>query len=180
MTSLRYSYHPSPVGPILMAGNESALWYLSFPTGSKKLEPKDTWQQDERFFAEVSKQLHAYFAAELQQFELTLHHEGTAFQRSVWQALHTIPYGETLTYGELAMRLGKPTASRAVGAANGANPLPIITPCHRVIGADRSLTGFGGGLETKSFLLVLEKQDLLTGLIDCSDRRNHDSRESAS
>lgn len=180
MTSLRYSHHPSPVGPILMAGDESALWYLSFPTGSKKMEPKETWQRDERFFTQVSKQLDAYFAAELQEFELTLHHEGTEFQRSVWQALHTIPYGETLTYGELAMRLGKPTASRAVGAANGANPLPIITPCHRVIGADRSLTGFGGGLETKSFLLVLEKQDLLTGLIDCSDRRNHHSRESTS
>lgn len=164
MTSLRYSHYPSPIGPILMAGDEPALWYLSFPTGSKAMSPHADWTRDDSFFSAVSNQLAAYFAAELQQFELTLHHEGTEFQRSVWQALHTIPYGETLTYGELAMRLGKPTASRAVGAANGANPLPIITPCHRVIGANRSLTGFGGGLEAKSFLLVLEKQDLLTGL----------------
>ena len=165
MTSLRYSYHQSPVGPLLMAGDEAALWYLSFPTGSKTRQPHSDWQQDDGFFTEVSRQLDAYFAAELQEFELSLHHEGTEFQRTVWQALHSIPYGETLTYGELAMRIKKPTASRAVGAANGANPLPIITPCHRVIGADRSLTGFGGGLECKSYLLVLEKQDLLTGLL---------------
>lgn len=165
MTELRYSYHQSPLGPLLMAGDEDALWYLSFPTGSKTRQPEANWQQDDGFFSEVSRQLDAYFAAELQQFELSLHYEGTEFQRTVWQALHTIPYGETLTYGELAMRIKKPTASRAVGAANGANPLPIITPCHRVIGADRSLTGFGGGLESKSYLLVLEKQDLLTGLL---------------
>lgn len=164
MSSLRYSYHPSPVGSILMAGDESALWYLSFPTGSKKMDPANSWQRDDSFFTEVASQLDAYFAAELQQFELSLHHEGTEFQRSVWDALHTIPYGETLTYGELAMRIKKPTAARAVGAANGANPLPIITPCHRVIGADRSLTGFGGGLETKSYLLLLETRDLLSDL----------------
>lgn len=148
-----------------MAGTEAALWYVSFPTGSKAMQPRDNWIRDDGFFGLVSEQLGAYFARELTEFELQLHHEGTEFQRSVWQALHTIPYGETLTYGELAIRLKKPTAARAVGAANGANPLPIITPCHRVIGADRSLTGFGGGLEAKSYLLVLEKRDLLTDVL---------------
>ncbi len=147
-----------------MAGDESALWYLSFPSGSKAMTPNEAWTRDDDFFTLVKEQLAAYFAAELTEFELQLHHQGTEFQKTVWDALHTIPYGETLTYGELARRIKKPTASRAVGAANGANPLPIITPCHRVIGADRSLTGFGGGLKTKSFLLVLEKRDLLSGI----------------
>lgn len=147
-----------------MAGDESALWYLSFPTGSRAIQAKQEWVKDAGFFNKVSEQLAAYFASELTEFDLSLHHSGTEFQRTVWQALHTIPYGETLSYGELAHRIKKPTAARAVGAANGANPLPIITPCHRVIGADNSLTGFGGGLDSKSFLLVLEKRDLLSGL----------------
>ncbi len=162
--ALRYRYLDSPVGQLLLAGDERALWHLHFCTGPKARSADQCWQRDDGFFNDVELQLRAYFATELKSFELSLCHQGTEFQQSVWQALHTIPYGETLSYGELANRLNKPTAARAVGAANGANPLSIITPCHRVIGADRSLTGFGGGLDTKSFLLTLEKPDLLYGL----------------
>jgi methylated-DNA-[protein]-cysteine S-methyltransferase len=107
-------------------------------------------------FSEAIAQLEEYFAGERRDFSLPLPLEGTPFQTTVWSALRTIPYGATVSYGELARRIGRPSASRAVGAANGANPLPIILPCHRVIGADRSLKGFGGGLETKRFLLAFE------------------------
>ena len=103
-------------------------------------------------------QLRAYFAGELTRFDLPLHLGGTAFQNTVWTALVDIPVGETVSYGELACRIGRPTASRAVGAANGANPLPIVLPCHRVVGADGSLTGFGGGIETKRTLLAHERR----------------------
>ncbi len=161
---LRFSYHHSPVGPLLVAGDARALHYLNFPGGSRAMAPHADWLRDDGFFGEVRRQLDAYFAGELTRFTLTLEHTGTAFQKQVWQALLEIPYGETTSYGELAKRIGKPTASRAVGAANGANPLPIITPCHRVLGADNSLTGFGGGVETKRFLLAHEQRDLLSGL----------------
>src|SRR5690606_32489233 len=102
-------------------------------------------------------QLGAYFAGELQAFDLPLAPEGTPFQRTVWQALQSIPYGQTISYGELAQEIGRPTASRAVGAANGRNPLPIVIPCHRVIGGNGSLTGYGGGLRFKKALLSLER-----------------------
>ncbi len=161
---LRFSYHHSPVGPLLLAGDSQALHYLSFPGGSRALSPRDDWLRDDGFFGAVRRQLDAYFSGELTAFTVPLHHSGTDFQKQVWQALLTIPYGETRSYGQLAKQIGKPTASRAVGAANGANPLPIITPCHRVIGSDKSLTGFGGGVETKRFLLALEQRDLLSGL----------------
>lgn len=161
---LRYCHIDSPVGPLLLAGDEQALWMLSFTSGPKARQPKADWRLDDGFFKDVAAQLLAYFATELRTFELALKDEGTVFQQRVWQALRAIPYGETLSYGELATRLEKPTAARAVGAANAANPIAIITPCHRVIGADRKLTGFGGGLDTKSFLLLLEKPDLLHGL----------------
>ena len=107
-------------------------------------------------FTAAAGQLTAYFAGELRDFSLPLRAGGTAFQQSVWAALRAIPFGATISYGELACRIGQPSAARAVGAANGANPLPIVVPCHRVIGADNSLTGFGGGLETKRFLLTHE------------------------
>ena len=128
------------------------------------MSPSEDWPRDDGFFGAVRRQLDAYFNGELTSFSIVLSHTGTPFQKQVWAALHTIPYGDTISYGELASRIGKPTASRAVGAANGANPLPIITPCHRVIGADKSLTGFGGGVETKRYLLALEQRDLLSGL----------------
>jgi len=109
-------------------------------------------------FAEPFRQLHAYFAGELTRFDLPLRRAGTAFQNTVWSALCDIPYGETISYGTLASRIGRPTAYRAVGGANGANPLPIVVPCHRVIGSDKSLTGFGGGIGIKRFLLAHERK----------------------
>ena len=108
-------------------------------------------------FAAAARQLGAYFAGELTRFDLELKPDGTPFQRMVWTALRAIPYGQTVTYGELAARLGAPGSSRAVGLANGKNPISIVVPCHRVIGADGSLTGYGGGLPRKRFLLDLER-----------------------
>ena len=106
----------------------------------------------------MRQQLEAYFAGELQRFDLALAPDGTDFQQAVWQALTTIPYGATCSYGEIARQIGKPKASRAVGAANGQNPIPIIIPCHRVIGSTGKLTGFGGGLAAKEILLELEQR----------------------
>ena len=122
------------------------------------LAPRPEWRRDDGLFKDAFAQLSAYFAGELTVFDLPLRFTGTSFQMTVWQALIDIPYGETVSYGALATTIGRPTASRAVGAANGANPLPIVAPCHRVIGADHSLTGFGGGLETKRFLLDHERR----------------------
>ena len=148
-----YSHLNSPVGDLLLAGDGMHLTLISFPTGSKTRQPLSHWRRDAAPFAEAGRQLHAYFAGELRTFDLPLRFTGTDFQKSVWRALLDIPFGETITYAEMARRVGKPTASRAVGAANGANPLPIVAPCHRVIGANGSLTGFGGGIATKELLL---------------------------
>ena len=155
-SAIRYGYYDSPVGTLLIAGNGDALHLISFPTGNRSKQPKDDWRRDDAKFGEAFNQLGAYFAGELQQFDLPLYFGGTAFQNTVWSALCDIPFGETISYGTLASRIGKPNASRAVGAANGANPLPIVVPCHRVIGSDNSLTGFGGGIEVKRFLLEHE------------------------
>jgi methylated-DNA-[protein]-cysteine S-methyltransferase len=150
---LAYTHLPSPIGPLLLAGDDQALHLISFPQGSKAREPLTSWRRDERNFRTVSAQLSAYFAGELKSFDLPLVFTGTDFQRRVWTALQAIPYGATTSYGALAAAIGRPTASRAVGAANGANPLPIVAPCHRVIGGSGALTGFGGGLDAKRFLL---------------------------
>jgi len=122
------------------------------------------WAKDGAPFVEACVQLDAYFAGELKNFDLQLMPKGTAFQESVWQALTEIPYGETWSYGQLAASIEKPGASRAVGAANGVNPIPVIIPCHRVIGASGRLTGFGGGIETKQFLLELESGQIASRL----------------
>ncbi len=159
MTDVFYTYLDSPIGPLLLAGDGVALSRVGFPSGKGRVAPRDGWRRADDAFVEARRQLNAYFAGELRDFDLTLMPEGTPFQLSVWQALTSIPYGETISYGELALRLGRPGASRAVGAANGANPIPIIVPCHRVIGANGSLTGFGGGIETKRHLLALEAGD---------------------
>jgi methylated-DNA-[protein]-cysteine S-methyltransferase len=151
-----YSYLESPVGRLLLAGDTRGLRLVRFPGERGAVRPLTDWRRDDGAFAEAIAQLEEYFAGERREFSLPLQPVGTPFQKAVWSALRTIPYGTTISYGELARRIGQPSASRAVGAANGANPLPIIVPCHRVIGADRSLTGFGGGLETKRFLLALE------------------------
>ena len=155
---LAYGHFDSPVGALLLAGDGEELHLIGFPRGSRAKRPQPEWRHDQLLFAETCKQLAAYFAGELTDFRLPLRFGGTAFQNRVWQALCEIPFGATTTYGALAAGLGKPSASRAVGAANGANPLPIVVPCHRVVGSDRSLTGFGGGLETKRFLLAHEEK----------------------
>jgi methylated-DNA-[protein]-cysteine S-methyltransferase len=156
----------SPVGALLLAGEGTALTRLHFQSGRQPLRPAPGWRRDPQPFADAVRELEEYFAGARRTFTVPLAPRGTAFQLSVWQALRAIPYGETLSYGELARRLGCPTGARAVGLANGANPLPIIVPCHRVIGADGSLTGFGGGLATKRALLALEGAACVADLFD--------------
>jgi len=151
-----YRYIDSPVGRLLLAGDDSGLKLIGFPDGKGRLEPAPDWTLDENCFREAQAQLAEYFAGRRTEFDLKLAPRGTAFQLAVLQALQAIPYGETRSYQDIAEALGKPKAVRAVGAANGRNPLPIVIPCHRVIGKNGSLTGFGGGLATKEFLLRLE------------------------
>jgi methylated-DNA-[protein]-cysteine S-methyltransferase len=147
----------SPIGLLTLAGHGSVLTNLRMV--DQTYEPSRAgWSPEENAFAEAVGQLDAYFAGELVDFDLELDLRGTEFQRRVWQALLTIPYGETRSYGEIAEQIGAPGAARAVGLANGHNPIAIVVPCHRVIGAGGSLTGYGGGLDRKRTLLGLEKQ----------------------
>ncbi len=148
----------SPIGRILLAGDGNALHFIGLPESRHPFAIPSHWQRDARRFDEARRQFDAWFAGTLRQFDLPLAPRGTPFQLRVWEALTSIPYGETISYAELARRIGQPTASRAVGLANGANPLSIIVPCHRVIGANGSLTGYGGGLEAKRFLLDHERR----------------------
>ena len=159
-----YHYLKTPIGQLLLAGNADCLNLLGFPQGSMARRHETSWVKDGNPFKEVCVQLEAYFEGDLQDFDLPLAPEGTEFQQRVWDALTEIPYGETWSYGELARHIGKPKASRAVGAANGLNPIPVIIPCHRVIGGSGKLTGFGGGLETKEYLLALEAEARSPGL----------------
>lgn len=147
---------PSPVGTLTLLADDDRLRGIRFPRERhpSKLVAND--EGDNAVLRETRAQLDAYFAGKLRAFDLPLAPQGTDFQRATWTMLAHIPYGATWSYAELAAQLGKPSALRAVGAANGRNPLPIVLPCHRVIGADGSLTGFGGGLPTKQFLLQLE------------------------
>ena len=156
MSRIYYTTMESPVGTLRLVAEELGLRTVWFVRGRKDEKPDAEWKEDGAFFVEVIRQLNAYFAGELKEFEIPLLMLGTDFQKRVWKALLTIPYGETMSYGELAKKIGEPKAVRAVGAANGRNPIPIIVPCHRVIGSDGSLTGFGGGLENKKKLLELE------------------------
>lgn len=151
-----YDYVSTPIGKLLLAADTTGLREVWFETGKHQKEPHPQWQRNPAKVAFAAKQLNEYFAGERQHFDLPLHPVGTSFQVNVWLTLAEIPYGTTISYGELARRIGQPLAVRAVGAANGRNPLPIVLPCHRVIGSDGSLTGFGGGLPTKRFLLALE------------------------
>ena len=153
-----YTMLASPVGELLLAGDKDALRTIGFPTSSGAVQPDADWERNPAPFVEATRQLEDYFAGKRRTFDLSLAPTGTPFQRDVLTALQQIPYGETRSYGDLAKAIGRPKASRAVGAANGSNPLPIVIPCHRVIGSDGSLTGFGGGLETKRFLLDLEQR----------------------
>jgi methylated-DNA-[protein]-cysteine S-methyltransferase len=155
-TDLRFTWIESPVGALLIAGDGEKVHHIRFPHGHDAAPPSVGWVRDDSCLPEARRQLTAYFAGTLRTFDLPLALFGTRFQERVWRALAEIPYGETRSYRWLAGQLGAPDASRAVGAANGANPLPIVLPCHRVIGSDGSLTGFGGGIETKRFLLAHE------------------------
>jgi methylated-DNA-[protein]-cysteine S-methyltransferase len=151
-----YDYLSTPIGQLLLAADAKGLREVWFETGKHRQDPAPSWQRAPAQVAFAATQLQEYFAGERQHFDLPLHPLGTSFQVNVWLTLAEIPYGTTISYGELARRIDQPLAVRAVGAANGRNPLPIVLPCHRVIGSDGSLTGFGGGLPTKRFLLALE------------------------
>src|ERR671937_2578160 len=146
-----YTYLRSPLGDLLLFGDEQALRGVYMDA---KAPP--AWRRSDEAFAAAGEQLDQYFAGERRDFDLPLDLRGTPFQRRVWNALLTIPYGETRSYGEIAEQIGAPGAARAVGLANGHNPIAIIVPCHRVIGASGSLTGYGGGLDRKRSLLALE------------------------
>lgn len=146
----------SPLGPLLLTSDGSGLTGLFFEHHVRRPPLDPAWPRNDRFFTGVRDQLDAYFAGRLDRFDVALAPRGTAFQTRVWAALTAIPFGRTVTYGELAARLGAPTASRAVGLANGRNPISIIVPCHRVVGASGKLTGYAGGLEAKRRLLDLE------------------------
>ncbi|WP_260293133.1 methylated-DNA--[protein]-cysteine S-methyltransferase [Sedimenticola hydrogenitrophicus] len=154
---MKYDYYDSPIGPLLLAGDEHGLELIGFPEGKGRIEPGADWRRDALPFATVRAQLAEYFAGDRSTFDLPLRPHGTPFQLAVLNALRSIPYGETRSYADIAQQLGRPKAMRAVGAANGRNPLPIVIPCHRVIGADGSLTGFGGGVRVKQYLLDLEQ-----------------------
>jgi methylated-DNA-[protein]-cysteine S-methyltransferase len=156
MSDIVFTTFDSPIGALLLAGSGARLARIGFPAGKGRVAPEAHWRRDDAAFAEARGQLAAYFAGRLTRFALELDPQGTAFQRAVWAALAEIPYGVTRSYGALAEAIGRPGSSRAVGAANGANPLPIVLPCHRVIGSNGSLTGFGGGIETKRWLLMHE------------------------
>ena len=151
-----YCYLETPIGDLLLAGDENALSLVGFPEGSMRRDPEPDWIFSDKPFAAVREQLTAYFAGERKSFDLQLNPVGTEFQLQVLDELQKIPYGITVSYGDIAKRIGRPKAVRAVGAANGRNPIPIIIPCHRVIGSTGKLTGFGGGIPTKKALLKLE------------------------
>ena len=151
-----YDVLPTPIGQLLLVADAQGLREVWFETGRQRKSPQPARVHAARPLAQARRQLEEYFAGERTSFELKLHPVGTPFQLAVWEELGRIPYGVTISYAELARRIGQPAAMRAVGAANGRNPIPIILPCHRVIGSNGSLTGFGGGLPTKRFLLSME------------------------
>jgi len=143
----------TPIGALVLAGDERALTRVAFHDG---VTAPAGWRRDDARFAQERRQLQEYFAGSRAAFDIALRLEGSPFQRRVWQALRAIPHGTTTTYGEIAAKLGDGASARAVGAANGRNPIAIIVPCHRVIGADGTLTGYAGGLERKQALLAHE------------------------
>jgi methylated-DNA-[protein]-cysteine S-methyltransferase len=154
---IRYRTIDSPIGPLTLAGRGGVLTNLRMVDQTYEPNRAD-WSPDPGAFGDVVEQLAAYFAGELTDFDIALDLRGTEFQRRVWKALLTIPYGETRSYGEIAEQIGAPGSARAVGWANGHNPIAIVVPCHRVIGASGRLTGYGGGLDRKRTLLELEKK----------------------
>jgi methylated-DNA-[protein]-cysteine S-methyltransferase len=155
--SICYTTIASPIGPLMITADSAGLTGLYFSQGKKsKQRPDPSWREDSSPFQQAANQLEEYFAGQRQQFDLPLHLQTSPFQQRVLAALQAIPFGETRTYKQIAEAIGSPKAMRAVGMANGNNPLAIFIPCHRVVGSDGSLTGFGGGLEAKRYLLALE------------------------
>jgi methylated-DNA-[protein]-cysteine S-methyltransferase len=153
-----YQHMKSPVGNLLVGGNDKGICLISFPKRGNPAMPESDWVKKRKPLQEVLRQLEAYFAGKLKAFSLDICLNVTPFQKKVLTALRQVPYGETISYGELAKNIGKPKASRAVGQANARNPIPIVIPCHRVIGSSGKLTGFGGGITVKQALLDLEQQ----------------------
>ncbi|MEO7916692.1 MAG: methylated-DNA--[protein]-cysteine S-methyltransferase [Dokdonella sp.] len=153
-----YDIIDTPLGQMTLVGDESALIHIDLPEARRPLHRSVVWKHDAQRFVEERRQFDRYFAGASTTFDLPLAMRGTPFQQEVWSALCNIRYGEAISYAELARRINRPKASRAVGLANGANPLAIIVPCHRVIGANGSLTGYGGGMDAKRWLLDLEQR----------------------
>ena len=151
-----YSYMDSPIGRLLLAGDKFNLKVVGFSSGDKARGADADWERFDEPFRKVKAQLDEYFAGKRKIFDIQLAPDATPFQSAVLEALRDIPYGETRSYRDIAEQIGNPKAVRAVGGANGSNPIPIIIPCHRVIGSNGTLTGFGGGLDSKRFLLDLE------------------------
>lgn len=156
-----YTYLDTPIGELLLAGDQHALHEIGFPSGPKRRRAELSWELRSSIFTEAKTQLSEYFSGSLKSFSLVLQPTGTVFQLRVLDELQKIPYGSTTSYKEIAARLGNPQAMRAVGTANGRNPIPVIIPCHRVIGSNGQLTGFGGGIPTKRALLELEQNNCL-------------------
>jgi methylated-DNA-[protein]-cysteine S-methyltransferase len=161
---MKYTIVESPLGGLLAARDEIGLTHLYLPSGRHSAPPRPGWVRDDAAFADVRTQLDDYFAGSRRSFDLPLHPAGSPFQQRVWAALQEIPYGETASYGGTALAIGAPGAARAVGLANGQNPISIVVPCHRVIGANGSLTGYGGGLPAKQWLLSHEEMYARPGL----------------
>lgn len=158
MVALRFRVIDSPLGPLTLAGTGNTLMHVRMSDQRHEPDSSD-WEPDGAAFADATEQLSAYFAGDLREFDVDLALAGTDFQRRVWAALRTIPYGQTRSYGQIAEQIGSPGGSRAVGLANGRNPVAIIVPCHRVIGSGGTMTGYGGGIERKRSLLDLESRN---------------------
>lgn len=158
--ALLFTRMDSPAGRLLLAGDGARLRLIGFLDGPRPRTPEAGWREDRTALAEAVRQLEGYFAGRRRRFALRLAPAGSAFQLRVWRHLQEVPYGETVSYGELARRVGDPRASRAVGHAVGGNPLPIVIPCHRVVGSRGGLVGYGGGLAVKEALLALERRQL--------------------
>lgn len=154
---MNYTYYDSPVGSLLLTG-KNKLETIVFEKSKKRTQPLENWNENRSFFEPVIQQLDEYFSGQREKFDIEIELKGTDFQKKVWEELAKVPYGTTVSYGELARKIGNPKACRAVGMANGRNPIPIIIPCHRVIGKNGTLTGFGGGLDVKKTLLDLESK----------------------
>lgn len=157
IADLLYHQIQSPLGVLTLAGTDKALLYLRFAEYSEPFKVPNSWQLDAKRFEHEEAQLQSYFAGELDVFDIAIDLQGSHYNMKVWQELTHIPFGEVITYGELARRVGTPEGAQAVGNANGKNPIPIIVPCHRVIAAKNNIGGFTGGVDKKQFLLKLEK-----------------------